>query len=1269
MEPGFGVNLEGSILRGNLTLEANQSPLTGDGSLEISGTLYGDTILPFNNQSQGLLVNQVLFQDGYVFIPFVNPSTGFTSGSLLSAGGITIQNTTNVSGMSSGGGLTNFGGTCLLKDVCIGGETDVTLNKIVNLNDPAFDFDAVNLRTLRSYAYSNTLGNITQNYTQGQVIVADYGTTGALIGYNEFKYTVGTLVLTNTSGNVSISVNNKIDMNMTKIINLQDPTDPYDAVNLRTLDSYFLDCDLPPNGENTLLIQYTLTPTPIPILTYDATQYLAFETYLYLNDYFGSKALYCFRGVYDSINSVWTMNTVFYGNGSPNPIINFIILTIGTVGVINYTSSSLTPAYAKYRNLYKIDNLGALFNSVSLSPALITTNTGITLKTGVTRCFRSILRVTSATRVNLIIISGLYEAVSGVWRSQISLLGYPQDIQFSMDSFGSLNYMSSISFTLETLETDNSVVEIKSTDTIFPLALTLVPLTTTETYEASQQQNFILSAYVYGNSKSAFYSIYGVYNTDTWDIVYNYIGDDLGVSFSVTTSNSGEGTLNYTCSVTGNSMILYNTYLPELSRHPLCVIKGGTGTASLLPYALLIGNGLDPVYTLDKLIYYNNTLITTQLEIVGTSILHGILDKDNTRIINLADPINDNDALNKGFVYTGGLLDAHNQRLINVATPTNGTDAVNKDYLQDLLDNTYPIPLPVTIGGIGVTQLLPYSVVLGNSTGPVLTSNTLTYYNNKLVTDNIHVSSGSTLSGILDKSNTRIINLAAPTNDNDALNKGYVYTGGLLDGHSQRVINVDDPVQDYDAINKLYLDKLLHDCSFSGTPYDDLFETPVNLPQTLIPTVVPLDFLDDPNLLGFLVLAYIRDYNVFDLHTGLYLLRGIKTTSGWVLNVTHSGTIFNHINFSVNTSGQLKYTNDDNFSSVYARFRSYTTFNLASPVTSITTTVPQLLYKTAPSNLGYQLYILLTDAIVILTTLNKGGVWYLYTTTIGNTPGLAFDINATNGNILYTSSVPTFDSRVNTLWTLNTPITTLTPTVVPIPLTLLDLDTKSNFYVVMYVKVSNVYTIYEIYGKKNTNGDLIINITQKGDLDTDFYVVVSNNLISYTLSGIFNAEIAYYINTPPDYPNPLCVVKGGTGHNELPTTLVLLGNGQDPIDSNPNLGYTNDTLKIGTSSYTFFNTSLQNAVNTPIDLYNLNFAKAIDLSIAVTILTTSSVYDTLYCIKGISTASNWVIQTVTLGNTSMVSFDINPMDQLAYISDNVPGWLSTTMKSRFMAIV
>jgi hypothetical protein len=53
MEPGFGVNLEGSILRGNLTLEANQSPLTGDGSLELSGTLYADTILPFNNQSQG----------------------------------------------------------------------------------------------------------------------------------------------------------------------------------------------------------------------------------------------------------------------------------------------------------------------------------------------------------------------------------------------------------------------------------------------------------------------------------------------------------------------------------------------------------------------------------------------------------------------------------------------------------------------------------------------------------------------------------------------------------------------------------------------------------------------------------------------------------------------------------------------------------------------------------------------------------------------------------------------------------------------------------------------------------------------------------------------------------------------------------------------------------------------------------------------------------------------------------------------------------------
>ena len=60
MESGFGQNLEGFLIKGNLSLAPAANPtLQGDGSIEGSGTLYFDNIREYNN-SNGINIQDII---------------------------------------------------------------------------------------------------------------------------------------------------------------------------------------------------------------------------------------------------------------------------------------------------------------------------------------------------------------------------------------------------------------------------------------------------------------------------------------------------------------------------------------------------------------------------------------------------------------------------------------------------------------------------------------------------------------------------------------------------------------------------------------------------------------------------------------------------------------------------------------------------------------------------------------------------------------------------------------------------------------------------------------------------------------------------------------------------------------------------------------------------------------------------------------------------------------------------------------------------------
>ncbi|NBU34187.1 hypothetical protein EB118_04810 [bacterium] len=255
MEPGFGQNLEGFLIKGNLSLAPAEIPIYGgDGSIEGSGTLYFDNIKEYNTDF-GVTLQNVGFRNGIITVPYTTPSTSLTSACIIVDGGISIRHTQNSSSISSGGGLTVAGGVSVKKDVHIGGTLDIHGNSLRDVAWPTLNSDGVNKEYVDSVA-----GRVSGDFTTGQVIIAQ-SDGDAIRGFNFFTLSETRLTLdrpfyiTDTTGSVGdsigslvvggnavfkggVSVYSPIDLKSNKIVNLQTPTDPFDAVTKEYVDSF-----------------------------------------------------------------------------------------------------------------------------------------------------------------------------------------------------------------------------------------------------------------------------------------------------------------------------------------------------------------------------------------------------------------------------------------------------------------------------------------------------------------------------------------------------------------------------------------------------------------------------------------------------------------------------------------------------------------------------------------------------------------------------------------------------------------------------------------------------------------------------------------------------------------------------------------------------------------------------------------------------------------------------------------------------------------------
>ena len=189
MDTGFGQNLEGFLIKGNLSLSPSTIPdLYGDGSIEGSGTLYIDYIQEYN-PSNGVDIQRVKFKGEQLTVPYTASSTNISSGAIVVEGGISIKNSTQSTSVTSGGALTIAGGASIKKNVNIGGILNVNENKIINVALPTNSLDATNKEYVDSVA-----GRVSGNFTTGQIIIAD-SNGDSIKGSDSFKFIENNLFL------------------------------------------------------------------------------------------------------------------------------------------------------------------------------------------------------------------------------------------------------------------------------------------------------------------------------------------------------------------------------------------------------------------------------------------------------------------------------------------------------------------------------------------------------------------------------------------------------------------------------------------------------------------------------------------------------------------------------------------------------------------------------------------------------------------------------------------------------------------------------------------------------------------------------------------------------------------------------------------------------------------------------------------------------------------------------------------------------------------
>jgi len=1449
MESGFGQNLEGFLIKGNLSLAPSANPsLQGDGSIEGSGALYFDVIKEYNFEN-GVNIQDVTFKNGNLYVPYTNSSNSATSASVIIDGGLSIKHTQNSMSVTSGGALTVVGGASIGKRLTVGGDIDATGNYLKNVAYPILGSDGVNVDYVRDYV-QNYSSNISGNFTTGQIIIGnsngdsirgyDFFTTDTTKIYMGLPINILTTSSTlglgsggslNVVGGASLGgdvyIGGILNLSGNLIQNVASPVNDSDSATKKYVD----DRKLQGNFTTGQLIVADSNGDAIrgyDNLTYDGYTITLGSTSNITGSVGGSFV--CYGGI--SISK-----DVFVGgylNVNNNNITNVATPILGGDAVNkDYVDNLITNRFSSFTagQLIVADSAGSLRGYDNLRFTVDTDGTSgtLVLDNNTTVVLNNTKNASGLNSSGALVINGGVSVLKDVF------IGGELDV--NMNNIKSVadpieNYDAVNKAYIDTLISNINAGQGISTN-IFNLENNvLVPGDIPLFYQPSTIKAFVANIYAhYNNEKFAFYTIYGFHTDNNWVVNSTFIGNDIGVSFHIR-DNGGQGVLQYTNkNTTGFASIRFSTLfriedldnttqdnidifsnvstftdIPELTflnntvdsvklciyvssetdkRYGLVILNGLLSNGTWYYSSRNIGDVDNITFRLRSTassgiieytntntssdyvirVYQNNFLLTQpQLTLnantniltnIGSSILTFQGVTSFTLSVVLTVP-----SLNKSALYeiSGVLLKniwQINSKFIGdytgvkfyITTISGGTGVLQYTnpnevdaYIRFIknVPNVFE-PLGVPIGGTGNSTLLPYAVLRGNGTSPIVGTDDFIYKDYKLTL-------GSQSSIQLNNTTNAIglTNGGTLTSNGGASFLKDVYIGGKLDVNMNNITSVADPIDDYDAVNKLYVDDLIANVDLNNN--QNQFEQSLVLNNGVV--VSPLDipgFNFSDNVKAFVSHIYVQTSTN---RSALYTIRGFYSGSNWVISSTLIGDASTGVDFHIREetgSSYVQYTNQNLIGSSSLRYVTNSivyndetseqiNHNLLPSVNTFTD-IPSLTFPTANvDSIKLTIYVSsVTDdkyGMILGNCVLKGTDWIINTYNIGNVRGLTFGIRISGSDIIvqYTNSNTSSDYTLRVLSTSiptsQIPITLQANTNIPTEIdeTLIGIPLTQYYFeysIIVNVPSLNKSALYEIQGVV-CNDIWNINYRYIGDYTgVKFYIntVGGMGYLAYTNSNGVDANIKFIKNSPLTSLKPLQVSKGGTGNTFFNPYTILRGNGLDPIIGTSDLIYENNKLILGESSVIVLkNTSsainsstgstfiayggvsvnkelfvgerlvvndvditpntddvyvekvfgAQNNIVTPTSINGFQFSntKSFCAMVCVNIITASDEYDALFELRGLKKKSSWIIDSSYIGDNLEIDFTIGDNGQIKYTSPNTLDWVSTTIKFR-----
>lgn len=938
------------------------------------------------------------------------PSLQYNGYTLTLSGGSNINiNTTvrsyNLTGNSS---IITQGDVSIYKNLYVGELIDVNGGAIINVREP---IDGSDVAT-KTYVDNNKLSG---NFTTGQLIIAE--TNGDSIrGFDNLSFstngTIGTLLLndatkifiqntTNATGLgidgtltslggasflKNVYIGGQLDVNYNRITSVADPLDYYDAVNKAYVDSLL---STSVGGDNSLVLENNaITPIDIEEFIFDPTV-RAFVCYIYVNYNYEKSAVYTIRGLKTDVN--WYIVNTFVGD--PTNVQFYIRKDVDGNGIIQYTNSNVAGftsiQYRIFTQIYDTQSGPQLNYELQNNISTYTDINPLVFNDNEVDGFKLIIHVSNNTHTEdgFLFAHGVYK--NGSWGYHSYTIGdISENISFQFEhngSFGKLQYINTNLSDTYTLRIRKYIISNFQTSSIF-LANTIVPAQTTiaDFKLKKTQTNFNLMLYIEipELNKYALYEIEAISKNFTWSINKRLIGDPLNINLYIE-STDDENIIKYVNPYNYNAYVKYILNTPPTFQ-PLPVTKGGTGKTYLTPYAILRGNGTDAVIASSDFIYKDKTLI------LGTE--SSLLLRNETDAIGTGSggslTVLGGAAISKKLIM-GDIIDCQDHNIINVKDPENLGDAVNKKYVDKLINDVLATSSAFVLeNNISIAQNIPEFT---------FSSDTKAFISYVYVQQDSNKSAMFCLKGIKRQSNWFLTKtfIGNPTNiDFTIITTNEIGQVQYTNSNTAGVTSI-----------KFRTITIIRD-----QPIDEQINLSISNNIETFTDILELTY-DNTLYNSVQLLLYISNDTTNEY--GMYILNCLRKGNEWILNHYSSGNV-NNLFFQIkneNDKGTVQYINKNFIGTYNIRIQQIKILNEQSSITlSANTFIPEIVDETFLSFDRTQyifhliIYVEVPDlnlyALYDIEGLYNDGFWKINTQYIGDQVNVFFSIDTTTFGVL-----------------------------------------------------------------------------------------------------------------------------------------------------------------------------------------------------------------------------------------------------------------------------